>query len=129
MIISNSFCELWRLLPDNAVARLMLRHPDSHFHPEFVFKISKKRASQRRRLSWIARDRHADKVAPANQAIGRIEFDPARARQINLAPGVRRAAPNPQILSVVIARHIDVARDEARGDAERAGGFHHENGE
>ena len=37
-------------------------------------------------------DADADQVAIADDAVGRVEFDPARARHVDLAPGVGRAA-------------------------------------
>src|SRR6185312_4046751 len=49
-------------------------------------------AVQRHGLARIARHRHPDQVAGADDAVGRIELDPARARQIGLHPGVGRAA-------------------------------------
>ena len=45
-------------------------------------------AGERHGLRRIARDRNPDQVAIADDAVGRIEFDPARARQIDLAPCV-----------------------------------------
>src|SRR5450759_3842838 len=49
-------------------------------------------AVQRDRLAWIARHRHPDEVAGADDAVGGIELDPAGARQVDLHPGVGRAA-------------------------------------
>ena len=43
-------------------------------------------------LARIARDRDANEVAVADDAVGRIELDPAGARQIDLHPGMGRAA-------------------------------------
>ena len=37
-------------------------------------------------------DRDADQVTASDDAVGRVELDPAGARQVNLAPGVCRAA-------------------------------------
>src|SRR5206468_7880779 len=58
----------------------------------------------------------ADQVAAADDTVGRIEFDPAGARKIDLNPGMRRAAA--EIAVDAIAGQEQVARDEACGDAE-----------
>ena len=47
---------------------------------------------QRHRLARVARHRDTDEVAGADNAVGGIELDPAGARQIDLNPGMRRAA-------------------------------------
>src|SRR6516225_9248620 len=52
------------------------------------------RARERNGLARIARDRDADEIAVSNDTVGGIEFDPAGARQIDLAPCVGRAAPD-----------------------------------
>ena len=88
MIILDPFDELWTLLPVNVFLRFLLRDPDSDFHPEFVFHATKIRASQGSCAGGIASDRHADQIATADQSVCRVEFDPSRARKIDLAPGV-----------------------------------------
>lgn len=40
-------------------------------------------------LLGLTRDRHANEIPIADDAVGRIEFDPAGAGQINLAPRMR----------------------------------------
>src|SRR6516164_4017721 len=69
---------------------------------------------QRDRLAWLSGDRDSDQVAGACDAVGRIELDPAGARQIDLHPGMRRAAAD---MTLVVAGE-EIAGDEARGDAE-----------
>src|SRR5262245_23729958 len=69
---------------------------------------------QRDRLARIPRYRDADQIARARDTVGRIEFDPACGRQVDLHPGMRRAAAE-------MARGIageEITGDEARGDAE-----------
>ena len=53
-----------------------------------------------------------------------IEFDPAGARQVDLHPGVGRAAAD--IAMVALAVHEQISRHEARGDAEPAQRLDHE---
>ena len=72
---------------------------------------------QRDRLVRIARHRDADEVAGADDAVGRIEFDPARVRQIDLHPGMGRAAAVMIAILRAVAG-IEIAGDEARGEAE-----------
>src|SRR5215470_10272822 len=69
---------------------------------------------QRDRLARIARNSDADQVAAADDTVGRIELDPAGARQIDLHPGMRRAAA----AMIMTARQEQIAGDETRGDAE-----------
>src|ERR1700676_625444 len=72
-------------------------------------------AVQRDRLARIARHRHAHEVAGADDAVGGIELDPAGARQIDLDPGMGRAAADKTVRA--IAGNEDVSRHETRGDA------------
>ena len=81
-------------------------------------------AVQRDRLARIARHRHTDEVAGADDAVGRIELDPARARQIDLHPGMRRAAAD--IAMRAVAGNEEIAGDETRGDAEPPQRLDHE---
>src|SRR4051794_23567780 len=79
-------------------SRLRLRilrfrfHIHLHLHPELVVGAAGIGAGERHRLAGIARDRDADEIAVADDAVGGIELHPAGARQIDLAPGVGRAA-------------------------------------
>ena len=50
------------------------------------------RPPQRQALRRIPCHRDADEIAVADDAVGRIEIDPSRARQIDLQPGMGRAA-------------------------------------
>ena len=79
---------------------------------------------QRDRLARIARHRDADQIAGADDAVGRIELDPAGARQIDLHPGMGRAAAD--IAMRAVAGNEQIAGDEARGDAEPAQRLDHE---
>ena len=79
---------------------------------------------QRDRLARIARHRDADEIAGADDAVGGIELDPAGARQIDLHPGMGRAAAD--IAMGAVAGDEQIARDEARGDAEPPQRLDHE---
>src|ERR1700733_11443258 len=69
---------------------------------------------QRDRLARIARDRNTNEIARPDNAVGGIELDPARARQIDLYPGMRRTAAE----ITPVRGHEQIAGDKARGDAE-----------
>ena len=63
--------------------------------------------------------------SPVEQAGGRVEPDPAGARQIDLGPGVQvgevAVGPARAFERIDVGRELDqVARDEARGEAEVA---------
>ena len=85
------------------------------------------RAPQRQRVPLVPRHRHANQVAIPDDAVGGIEVDPARSRQVRLHPGMRRSAADRGVARS--PRHEDVAADEARGEAERSNGLHHEHRE
>ena len=83
------------------------------------------RAFDRRRARRLGRAGERDVAFAGQQARGRIEADPARARQVDLAPGmevgeiVRRAFGSFERL--LVGHELDqVARGEARGEAEMA---------
>src|SRR5438552_16748056 len=61
---------------------------DLDVHPEFILRIAPIRTRQGDRLIRRPRDTHPDEIAVADDAVGRIELDPSRARHIDLAPGV-----------------------------------------
>src|SRR4029077_9708101 len=65
------------------------------FHPQLAAGSAEIGAGQGRGLRWVARDRDANEILAADQSVRRVEFDPAGARQIDLAPGVRRPAAQP----------------------------------
>ena len=77
---------------DDAFGLFGLGHLDGDLHAQFVAGSAEIGAGQRRRLGRIARDRDPDEILAADEPIGRVELDPSRARQIDLAPGVRRPA-------------------------------------
>ena len=85
-------------------------------------------ARQGRRLGGIARDRDADEILAADQPIGGVELDPARAGQKDLAPGMRRPAAEPDGLALG-RRDEHIAGDETRGDANRPGSLDHQDRE
>src|SRR6516164_4872528 len=102
-----------------AVARA---HLDAHLHAHEGFRRAEIDAVQRDSLTRIAGDGNADQIARADDAAGRVELDPARTRQIDLHPGMRRAAA---AVTMVVAGE-EIARDEARGDAEPAQRLDHQ---
>jgi hypothetical protein len=55
---------------------------------------------QRDCLHRIARHRDTDQIARALDAVGRIELDPARIRQIDLHPCMGRAAAGVLVVAV-----------------------------
>src|SRR6476660_1117356 len=52
---------------------------DLHLHPELVVRAAGIGAGERHRLAGIARDRDADEIAVADDAVGGVEFHPAGA--------------------------------------------------
>ena len=86
----------------------------THTHAEFIFRIAPIAAAQRDSLTGRPGDRYPDQVAISDDAIGRIELNPARTRQVNLAPRVGRATSKPYW--AVSVGHVDIPRDEPRGE-------------
>ena len=54
-----------------------------HIHAEFIFRIAPIAAAQRNSLIGRPGYRHPDQVSISDDPIGRIELNPARARQVN----------------------------------------------
>src|ERR1700757_4650224 len=57
-----------------------------HSHPQAFLCLAEPCTGKRNSLSWVSSDGDSDQVVAADDAVGRIELDPAGARQINLAP-------------------------------------------
>src|SRR5260370_15429311 len=91
--------------------RICRNDVDADVHADERFGRTEVDAVQRDRLARIARHRHTNHVAGAYDACGGIELDPAGARQVDLNPGVGRAAAN--IAVRPIAGTGDVSRHEA----------------
>src|SRR5581483_8791515 len=70
--------------------------------------------------------RNADEIAAADDAVGRVELDPARARQIDLNPGMGRAGAGIAVRG--IRGNEQIAGYKAGGDAEPAQRLDHEQG-
>src|ERR1700681_120760 len=85
---------------------------DLHLHADKGVGRAEVSAMQRHRLARVARHRDTDEVAGADNAVGGIELDPAGARQIDLNPGMRRAAAD--IAMGAGAVDAQIARHEAR---------------
>ena len=107
---------------------LRLGYVDRDLHAQFIAGSAEKGAGQGRRLRGIARDRDADEILAADQPVGGVELDPARAGQEDLTPGVRRPAAQANGL-VVVLRDVDIAGDETGGDAKRARSLDHQDRE
>src|ERR1700684_2695959 len=71
-------------------------------------------------------DGDTNQVAVPHNTIGRIEIDPAGARQVSLHPSVSGTAARD---ACIVARNKDIPADEASGHAKRSRRFHHEDGE
>src|SRR6267143_4338993 len=121
---------VWAISKPTLISMLRLRlhicqnDVDADVHADERFGRTEVDAMQRDRLARIARHRHANEVAGAADAVGGIELDPAGARQVDLNPGVGRAAAD--IAMRAIAGSGDVSRHEARGDAEPPQRLDHE---
>src|SRR6266481_2414020 len=96
---------------------------DVHLHADEGVGRPEIGAMQRDRLARIAGDCDANEVAGTDDAVGRIELDPTVARQIDLHPGMGRAAAD---MAIAIVGHEQIAGDEARGDAETPQCLDHE---
>ena len=99
-------------------------HVDADLHADEGVGRAEIGAVQRDRLARIARHRDTNEIAGADDAVGRIELDPAGARQIDLHPGMRRAAAD--IAMRAVAGDEEISGHEARGDAEPAQRLDHE---
>src|ERR1700730_8198348 len=81
-------------------------------------------AGDRDRLTRVAGDGDPDQIAIADDAVGRIELDPARTREVHPDPRVSGAAADPPAFV-----DIEIAGDEMCGEPERAHSFHHQHRE
>ena len=97
---------------------------DVHLHADEDIGWPKISTMQRQRLHRIACDRDTDQIARALDAVGRIELDPAGVRQIDLYPGMGRAAAR----VCACRRRTDNPKRSARrcraGAASRSSGAH-----
>src|SRR3954463_12313172 len=73
-------------------AGLRGRHVHLDRHPVEITRLTHPRAGEWHGLPGIACHRDPDQVAIADNAVGRIELHPTGAGQIDLAPGMSRAA-------------------------------------
>ena len=67
-------------------------HVHGDFHSEFIVSIAPVATGERNRLLGCPGDSHPDEVTVADDAVGGIEFDPAGAGDVDLAPSVSRAS-------------------------------------
>src|SRR5205085_9314986 len=69
-------------------------------------------------LANVAGDGDWDQVEPAHAAVGRIEGDPARARNIDFGPGVGRSRTfRPDL---ILVRVVQIAGDDPRPEPQAA---------
>ena len=99
-------------------------HVHGDFHSEFIVGIAPVATRERNCLLGCPGDAHPDEVSVADDAIRGIEFDPAGAGDLDLARCVGRTSA--QANRPVAIGYVDVAGNEARGEAQRACRFHHE---
>src|SRR6202140_1169894 len=98
------------------ISMLRLRHDfcrnnlDADLHADEGIGRTEIGAVQRDGLARIARHRNTNEIAGADDAVGGIELDPAGARQIDLDPGVGRAAADIAVRAV--ARDEQISRYE-----------------
>src|SRR6266481_7968896 len=81
-------------------------------------------AGDRHRLARVAGDGDADQIVVADDAVGRIELDPARTREVHPDPRVSGAAADPPAFV-----DIEIAGYEMCSEPERAHSFHHQHRE
>src|SRR5262245_3123207 len=91
-------------------------------HAERIGRKPGPGAGDRHRLTRVAGDRDADQAVVADDAVGRIELDPAGTRQVNLEPGVGRIAADTRAASAL--GDMEVAADKPGGEGERAHRLH-----
>ena len=93
-------------------------------HPQRIRWKADPGAGDRHCLSRIAHDRDTDQIVIADDAVGRIELDPAGAGEINAQPCMGRAAACAP--AAALLRNIEVARDEMRRQPELTRRLHHQ---
>jgi len=104
-------------------------HLDLYGHTERIRRKAGPGAGDRHRLPRIAGHGHADQIVVADDAVRRVELDPAGSRQINAQPGVSGAAADPPAFVNPAFVNIEIAGYEMRGEPEGAHSFHHQHGE
>src|SRR6185312_11391198 len=92
------------------------RDADLDRHAEIVAGEAHPRSVQWDRLSWIAGNRDPDEVAISDNAVCRIELDPASARQIDLDPSM--GCSSADMVRSIPVRGMEVARHEPRRQPE-----------
>src|ERR1700720_1166915 len=97
------------------------------FHAEKVGREAGPSARERHCPPRVANDRDADQIAVADDAAGRVVLDPAGAGYIDLQPGMGGAAAD--LSAVATFRDVEISRNEAGRQAQRADCFDHQHGE
>src|SRR5271165_197656 len=98
---------------------------DGHDHFLLVLDVAEIAPVKRNGLSSVSRHRDPNEISIADNAVGRVEFNPARSWQIDLTPRMRRAAAE-MALSRIATGDVEIAGDKAGGEAERPRGLHHQ---
>ena len=80
-------------------------------------------------MARVTSDGDPDQVGVADNAIGRIELDPAAGRQINARPGVGMAGSQDALRRAAGRRAVDISRHEPRRQAETSHSLDHQNRE
>ena len=97
---------------------------NGHVHAEACVSGPRIGAVNGNRLARIARDRDANEIAIADDAVGGIEFDPAGTWEVGTNPGMGRAATDIAVVFIAVNEKITAAKP--RRDAEAAQRFDHE---
>src|SRR5205807_5115472 len=94
---------------------------DRDIHAEEVGGKPGPGAGQRHRVPRVAHYRDADQIAVADDAVGRIELEPAGAGDIDLQPGMGGAAADMPATPMI--GDVEISRDESGGETKRADRF------
>ena len=101
-----------------------------HLHVEMIQRGPDEGAVERDRVMRIAHDRNGDKADLADAASRWVEIDPAGAWQIDLCPGMGRAATSAaRRLLRILEWDGEIPGSKPRGETERAGRLDHQHGE
>src|ERR1700719_1266220 len=106
------------------------RDADLHLHVEMVGRGPDEVSVERNRVVRIAHDRNGDKADLADAASRWVEIDPAGARQIDLRPGMGRAASSAaRRLLRILERDGEISGSKPRGETERTRRLDHQHGQ
>src|SRR5439155_7811075 len=95
-------------------------------HTEKGRRVAHETAPERQGLRRVPGHRDTNKITIADDAVGWIEINPARSRQVDLQPSM--GCPAADSGCRVCIWHKDVAAHEAGREAKRSDAFDHEQG-